>query len=86
MPLYDYKCKQCEHTFKRNLRIANRKEPEAEPCPSCEATESVTQQLGGLAIVSGVVGAGSLKKPQWFQDKIKDMKKVVGKGHTLDNM
>lgn len=85
MPLYDYKCSNCEHTFTLSKRISARKEPEADPCPSCHQINRVKQLVGAPPIVSGVVGAGSIKKPQWFQDKIKDMKKVVGKGHTLDN-
>lgn len=85
MPIYEYKCKSCEHTFKAIKTVAARKEPEAEPCPECEKQE-VSQVIGCPNIVSGVVGAGSIQRPQWFQDKIKDMKKNVGKNNTLDRI
>lgn len=84
MPMYEYKCNSCEHVFKAIKSVATRKEPEAEPCPECKNQESVTQMIGCPNIVAGVVGAAGIKKPQWFQDKIKELKKHAGKDNTLD--
>lgn len=35
MPLYDYQCGDCSHTFERTLKISDMKIPESEACPSC---------------------------------------------------
>lgn len=35
MPLYDYACKDCGHTFERNLKMADRHLPISEGCPEC---------------------------------------------------
>lgn len=35
MPLYLYSCQKCKDKFERFLSVANYKQPELEPCPSC---------------------------------------------------
>ena len=35
MPLYDYQCALCEHTFEEFKSISNRNIPESMPCPKC---------------------------------------------------
>ena len=45
MPLYDYSCQDCGHAFREMHRIANRKVPEGNPCPSC-GSSSVYLQIG----------------------------------------
>jgi putative FmdB family regulatory protein len=37
MPLYDYQCTQCDHAFRSMQSIANRRQPEGEPCTSCQS-------------------------------------------------
>lgn len=34
MPMYEYRCKKCEHKFEKLLRHSEREEPQA--CPKCE--------------------------------------------------
>jgi putative FmdB family regulatory protein len=35
MPLYDYKCEECSAVVSKLVSIADRAEPEKEPCPQC---------------------------------------------------
>lgn len=36
MPVYDYACRACEHTFTESQRIADRKVPVERGCPECK--------------------------------------------------
>ena len=45
MPLYDYNCKICDHTFTLKRMIADRLLPEGDPCPSC-GTTSLQLKIG----------------------------------------
>ena len=35
MPIYQYKCKDCDYQFDKMLKMANRKVPVEEPCHKC---------------------------------------------------
>ena len=37
MPIYEYKCKICQHRFDLNTRISQMDEALKDPCPSCNA-------------------------------------------------
>lgn len=53
MPMYDYKCSACEHTFTEYNTIANRKMPTEQPCTRCKAHGTVEIQVGATAVVAG---------------------------------
>ena len=36
MPIYEYECKSCSHSFERIMKVAE----EAPACPACGATET----------------------------------------------
>lgn len=77
MPVYDYKCKNCGHTFDKVLSISKRNQPESQPCPSCGKHE-VGIAVGLSSIVSGV----SLKdkRPDGFREVLKNIKKAHPNG------
>jgi putative FmdB family regulatory protein len=56
MPLYDYNCQKCDHTFTEKFMIADRKTPEEQPCPSCG--ENSVQLLIGTPGVGDSVRLG----------------------------
>jgi putative FmdB family regulatory protein len=56
MPLYDYNCSSCGHTFTEKYMIEDRKQPEGEPCPSCQS--SSVQLLIGTPGVGDSVRLG----------------------------
>ena len=49
MPTYDYKCPECNHTFEKNVPIAEYKDPQF--CPKCG--EVVEKQVT-CAVLKGV--------------------------------
>ena len=49
MPIYEYKCNECEHTFDDYLNVSDRDKPLKQPCPEC-----------GVKAVSKLVSATSM--------------------------
>lgn len=45
MPLYDYKCTKCEHSWDEIVLYKNRDKPCKKPCPECKE-KSVTRVVG----------------------------------------
>jgi len=74
MPLYNYKCSKCEHTFEAIFKVDLRHTPRDQPCPECNAIESVNMKIGCPNIVSGV-GDMMSKTPRDFRDKLDLIKK-----------
>lgn len=45
MPLYEFQCAECGHTFEKLKPIRDMKVPESEPCPNCTTIGSVDQKV-----------------------------------------
>lgn len=83
MPMYDYVCSKCEHTFDKILKIAEKDLPIHEPCPHCGKTECISISLGAPALMSPFRVEG-LKKPSGqFRDRIQQIKKGLPRKTTL---
>ena len=82
MPIYDYRCNGCGHTFDRALRMAECDTPTKEECPEC-LTEQVVQVIGAPRIVAGVGGLIS-KTDSGFRDRLREIKKRAGRTSTID--
>lgn len=82
MPTYDYKCSGCGDVQELVRSIAERKDPEQIPCALCGG--HVNHTLGAALTVRGVQIKD--KKPDFFRDTLKDMKKNVGRTNTLDRV
>lgn len=82
MPLYDYQCQTCDHTFRKMKRIAARNEPTEEPCPECGHSE-VTFVVGSPALAYNQPGI--YKTSNNFNDRLKEIKQNVGNAGK-DNM
>lgn len=82
MPLYQYKCNACEHTFNRQLKISERNAPIDEDCPSCDSRGHINQLIG-TPLVSYSTNPG-MRITSSFNDRLKDMKKTKGEGCTID--
>lgn len=54
MPTYTYFCEKCNHKFESFRKIDNRKEPESEPCPSCNEVGFVRQGVSEIAVVLSI--------------------------------
>ena len=83
MPLYSYKCEACEHEFDEVLPIDQRENPTKEACPVCATPGTVHKTLSTPRIVSGV-GDFRRKVPDFFKDRLREIKKKAGRTSTID--
>jgi len=67
MPLYDYICDECNHSFDLFSSIANRHVPLDEECPSCKMVGKVRMKLN-VAPIADPVRLGRIKAPGGFRD------------------
>jgi len=67
MPLYTYKCKECDHAFEKSSKIDDRKTPEQQPCPECGAEQSVVQQVTA-PMICDPVRVGARKMDSGFKE------------------
>lgn len=82
MPLYDYKCSQCGHSFTQSSTIANRKIPVESPCPECDKHDTISQVIGASNI-GDPVRMGRIKPPAGFNEVLRNIKKG-NKGSTIN--
>lgn len=75
MPLYEYACKGCNHSFSQIQKIDDRKLPESEPCPACSKVE-VVMTISAVKI-SYSANNGGMKMTESFKDRLKDIAKKV---------
>lgn len=76
MPLYDYHCQSCDHTFESSRKYDNRLDPEKEPCPECGKTE-LKYTISAPNICYSA--KGSLKTTDSFNDRLKEIRKKIPK-------
>ncbi len=82
MPLYDYRCKACQHQWKESRRIAERSVPVDTPCPECGKEGEIFQVIGTSSIVAGVRLTD--KRPEGWKDVLRGVHKTAGKKSSVD--
>ena len=58
MPIYEYKCEDCEHEFEEMLHFSERDIPLNTPCLSCKGKVHLKMSLGSF----------HLKGSGWYKD------------------
>lgn len=58
MPTYTYQCSSCNHTFDKNLKMAEMNQPISEPCPHCNKEDSITKLIVGKPMLIDPVRLG----------------------------
>ena len=48
MPIYEYRCEDCENIFEDYRSVDKRNEPEKEPCPFCKGKVHIKVSLGNF--------------------------------------
>lgn len=57
MPIYVYRCEQCEHEYDRLEKLSD---PPQDECPVCNGT--------GRRIITGAHGKFQLKGEKWYKN------------------
>lgn len=84
MPLYEYNCSACDFTFTEVLKVDDRNQPIAEPCPDCHTVGSVTKAMASPRISYSVGDNIMAKAPDGFKDVLREIKKKSGRSSTID--
>lgn len=82
MPIYEYKCIECNYRFSKFLNISKRSDPTNIPCEKCAG--KIVSLISSSCIVSGVSRKDT--RPEWFKDRLKRLKKHAGKDNNLDGV
>lgn len=69
MPVYEFRCSQCNHEFETILPIADYQKPTLEPCTNCGGTKTIEQIIGACAIIDSV-RLGIRRPDRTFQREI----------------
>jgi hypothetical protein len=84
MPIYDYKCSKCGHTFDEMLRIADMEKPCKTPCPKCKAKKSVEIVVGAPAACDPIRVGSVGKVDNGFKEVISKIKKAHPRNSMRD--
>lgn len=82
MPIYNYKCSECDARFTQSHMIADRKIPEEQICPECGADRTVTQVIGTPNFVTDSKSTLTRAGGGW-QDVLKKVKKASGRDNSI---
>lgn len=78
MPLYTYKCDECNSTWDESHTVEGRKAPETKPCPTCNVLGHVSQIISagvGFSTTGGRTKTSGMQVPSWYKDKINHLNK-----------
>jgi len=81
MPMYDYQCASCGHSFSMRRKVSERKDPESEECPGCTIRGFISLVIG-TPLVSYSTNPG-IKTTDNFNSRLQEIAKTKGKDHTI---
>ena len=86
MPNYDYKCKECEHTWEEQQTVAGRNVPRYNPCPECGSSGNIILVISKPAFADPV-NLGIKKPDSSVTSRINKIKDDYGDraGDSLKN-
>ncbi len=82
MPLYQYKCSSCNHTFDLFEKMESRHKPTKDPCPSCK--NLTVEKLMSMMTVVDPITVGNLRTSNGFNAVMKEVKKRNPKHNISD--
>ena len=83
MPTYEYRCSDCDHEFEKQLKMAENKLPESQPCPAC--SQPKIKQFVSQMNLGDSVRLGVSKVPSDFNKFVLDRIRTGHPRHTMGN-
>ncbi len=77
MPFYDYKCKDCGHTWDEQQTVDARNVPRYSPCPECGSSEDIILVIGKVN-VGDPIQLGVKKPPRDVQERLAQISRDAG--------
>ena len=77
MPFYDYKCKECGHTWDEQQTVDARNVPRYSPCPECGSSEDIILVIGKVN-VGDPIQLGVKKPPRDVQERLAQISRDAG--------
>lgn len=81
MPTYDFECGSCGHSYERNLKIAERDNPQT--CPECSGSE--VKRIIGAPKFSTSEALGLKRPPDGWIDRLKEIDRKTPGSVLKDN-
>lgn len=75
MPIYEYKCAACQHTFELTLSMKDNDVPKESPCPECKAEGTVDRYFSSAPKTIDAFNAGRVRLNGDFRNKLENIKK-----------
>ena len=81
MPFYDYKCKDCGHTWDEQQTVDARNVPRYNPCPDCGSSGNIIIHIGKANLANPLnLDMSPLVRPQpQFEERLREIKKNYSK-------
>ena len=77
MPFYDYKCKECGHTWDEQQTVDARNVPRYNPCPECGSSENIILVIGKVNL-GDPIQLGVKKPPKDVQERLAQISRDAG--------
>ena len=77
MPFYDYKCKECGHTWDEFQTVNARNVPRYNPCPECGASGDISLVIGKVNL-GDPIQLGVKKPPRDVQERLAQINRNAG--------
>lgn len=72
MPIYDYRCRDCDEAFEKNVKMAEMNDPQE--CPHCGAMDTF-KFIGGAPGLTDSFSLGRIKPPADFRNRLQEIHK-----------
>ena len=78
MPLYEYKCKECNHEFAEASKIDDREKPLHEKCPKCSCSGKIHRVYSSHSFVDpGILKADRNMEKSGVQKRLEEIRDYI---------
>ena len=83
MPLYEYQCKECGHSFEEIVPYSDREKPTQQECPSCKKIGAIARAMSALNISYQGGKTVMQRAGNTWNELLRKIHKGAGKGSNV---